>query len=419
VRSRLVALLGLALGGAACQWLVTLDADGPALVQREAGGAEAGPTDPCGAIPPPPDNVSDAGSDADLDITLAATYFGYDNVGREDFLCAQSGLDLDGLNSSAADCTPFACQPLAGSEKNRARCDGPNGADNAFASILKDLSAVLAQNNSTLNQLAPALTITRGVMNFLIELRGYNGTPNDDRVDIDVWTASGITGMQQPASFEIQDLEKLEETWDGGDPNTEWTVDSRSVKTDGTKLVIPKVVARGYVADGILVAPHMGQITLPPFVGSPVQVNDAELTGKLFQKDGRWQLVEGRVAARVESGRLLNILGATKATDSAQMCDPGSALYPLLRQELCTSLDLPPDGGAVDAGVPCGAISAGFAISFIESKITYQETNGFRAPVTGTSRFHGRPACPDDAGTVFCDDCSWAQASRCPPDPLQ
>jgi hypothetical protein len=418
VRSRLVALLGLMLAGAACQWLVTLDADGPTLTPREAGVVEAGLADPCGPVPPPPIDVPDGGPDAALDIVLAATYFGYDNVGREGILCAESSLDIDGLDSGPPDCTPLACQPAAAG-KNSAACDGPWGADNAFEAILKDLSLALGQSKDTLTALAPTVAISRGVLNFLVELQDYNGTPNDDNVNVLVWTSSGITGLDLPTTLEYQQIVTLPEVWDGGDPSTEWTIDDRSVRSDGA-LIFPKITSTGYVKDGLFIVPHLGQLMLPPLVGSPIQVTDASMSGKLFLQDGRWRLIDGRIAARIENRRLLDIVGASKLTGAGQLCDPGSDLYAVLRSELCSSLDLPPDGGAADPTVTCGAMSGGFAIDSIETKITYQAGTvaGFKKVLTGPSRFHGKPPCAD-GGTVFCDDCTWAASRRCPPEPLQ
>jgi hypothetical protein len=393
---------------------VPLHAEGPPKGENEAG-IDAGPADPCGPVPPRPPPAADADVDGTV-IVLAAYFWGYDD-GGQDFLCKESGLNLDGLDSPPPDCAPVACSSLPGGPaKNVAGCDGPNGSDDALAAVISQLSDGLAQDPNTLKAFAPTLALERGVLNLLFQIRGYNGTPSDDDIELAVWTSSGITGLAQPTSFEYQDLQGLPPRWDGGQ-DVEWTIDERSAKLDG-ELVLPKIVAHGYVTDGILVVPSTGPLSLPPLVGTPIGVQDGILMGRLFREAGRWQLTDGRLATRVESAEFLNVVGASRLTSNGQLCSPASALYALLRADVCASLDLPADGGAPDAATRCGALSLAFTIASVESKIaTRTGAEGLQTFVTGKSGFHGRPPCEDDAGTIWCDDCAWPSASRCPPPP--
>jgi hypothetical protein len=407
-RIALVSLLALA----ACQWLVPLRGEPP---ESPDAGIDAGATDPCGPIvltPPSPSVPDDAGGSP---IVLGLYLWDYKKSDGQGSLCAEPGFNLDGLDTALPSCTPVSCSLPPGASATDA-CDDAEGRDDALATILDLMSTALSGGTESTQTFNPTVALQRGVMNLIIEVRNYGGGRDDPSVEVALWLSSGIAGVGQPDTLKYDALQAMPALWDGGQ-DVEWMIDETSVIRQGEWFVTPKVLSKGYVRDGVLVVPSTGPMELPSLSGSPLALRDAVFMGRLFQHEGRWTLTQGRIGATFDNASFLGLFGASRFASPEQLCERSNKkLYDLLRGSICSSLDLPPDGGAPNAAVPCGSLSAAFSVAAAETKIAYRTggPNGVRVPLTGVSGgLHRTPPCPDDAG-IWCDDCAWPAPRRCP-----
>ncbi len=289
------------------------------------GGTDSG-IDPCSRQPPGPPGGAD-GPDvgsrtwALRDVTLDQSGDVWRNL----------GYDLD--NRCTEDITDeHLCIPP---EAPVPPLDGDNGIDNAFGeSILARITAF----NSAFE--ANARRNMEEGNAILVTMKGWNGTPNDPLVDIEMVQALGVNRA---------DAEPLPQ-WDGDD---RWIQASTSFQAG-----LPLIRDDGaYVTDGMFVMniPNRQPITLP-WVDDNIfdlLLTDATLTGRISE-DGQMLtdvLLTGRYA----------LIDLSVAWEAAGLC-AGGMLRTIVDDLLGRELDVRSAPGTGGPGRTCDAISV--AMSF-------------------------------------------------------
>lgn len=258
-----------------------------------------------------------------------------------------------------------------------------------------------------------------GLVAVVIALHDYSGEANDEQVQVHVYNAVGIEGLDAGVTSDTSPSEvlALPEVWDGGQ-DVAWIVGNDSVVGSGA-LATARVRADGYVTEDTLVVPNVGAIGLPLGLGRVVVARDAVLVGRLERPTNataRHRLTHVRIGARVASAQVLSAVGGVTnpLRDKTKLCDPaGAADYEaFFRAPLCGHMDLPTGGASPSAKVRCGDMSFGANGAFAEARLSRLPNGDL---VLGQPPIGIREPCLDDAGTVFCDDCDWDAPRRCLP----
>jgi hypothetical protein len=402
--------------GSACEFFVSFAIDGPRPVENEAG-AETGPPvdagfDPCGTDIPPrmavPGNV-----DADAPRIVFAAYTWA--IGGGPDLCAQAGLNLDGLNSATPECGdagPCRRHEDIGGIAAGAACDFEGGVDNALSTL--SATFVNATKGLALSPKDLDVLVGTGAVTMVMALDGYNQTDIDDDVTLNFFGAAHLDGVDAGERTD-DELRALPRLWDGGQADAHWIVDENAVTSTGV-AVLPLFVRHGYVSRSELVVDGVDAryFRLPHIASAGrATIQHGTLMGQLQHDDsGRWKLTKGRFTGAYASSGLLATLGAFRNGLATRYCNQESAnTYAALRIYACGSLDLPADlSQPADPNALCGTMSMGFSFASIESQFLYDETgHQVIGPVFATEA----PLCPDDAGTLWCDDCAWDGPRRC------
>jgi len=270
------------------------------------------------------------------------------------------GLDLDGMNTTtiadAAECVAANGSPPL---------DGEKGIDNAFGQyVLPTVVSLLAclEDNIALHQ-----GLGRGTV--LLRLRGWNGTPNDAKVDMSTFSAVDGTSLD--------DVSELE--WGGSDgsslmlpgsageaPNPAWDGDdyffvdpSTLITGDLDRSVVWQTDA--YVSNGRIVFPLDAGSTFV-FLTGPGSFSIA-LNGFVvadISDDGQ-TLDKGLIAGRFPAGKLVGALGPLGICDETLQ---GSVLG-----LLTDNLDLRADPTVGSPDDDCTAIGIAFSFQGIRARI--------------------------------------------------
>lgn len=402
----------------ACELLVPLDraARANADAAIDTGAADAG-VDPCGVVPPPPPADTDGPSHAP--IVLAAFRWAISAYSDPALFCDNSGFDLDGVTTGppGACNEQRSCVPIPPAVASRGRlfgCDDPNGADRgvadlyAFASEAPGLRSVFKEED--LNKL-----VSKGLMNSILELEDYNGRADDPDVKVSLFGSSGLDTVDAAAGrpFTLAELLALPDVWSGTE-DAGWKLDESTVDRGG--LARARFREVGYVRDHVLVLPALHEGIFPvPVLARGLPYFGGVMMGRIVAPTdgGPYRLTHVRVGTRVASRALLGVVGGSAVDGigvTGPICAPaGELAYGVIRDVLCSSLDLPPLDAGADA--TCGELSISAHLAYVESRYSLTPTG---APVVEPSRTTLEPPCLDDAGTEWCDDCAWAQPTRCP-----
>ncbi len=234
--------------------------------------------------------------------------YGFGTSGMVDV--ADSGLvpygwDLDGkCTCHGSPAGPPSCSQAAGTKEN---CDDDAGRDHIALEIFRVLGVTAETGSQTANQ-----AMQDGQYGLLVQITGYNGTPNDEQVTVAIYASNGLAAP------------------DGGKPapmhngNDQWTVDPKYIGPaapvgtncdNNNALCVPSYSdGDAYVTNGVLVA-NLGEVPLtfgnqPNIGGAVMLLNDLLLVGTLVQTgisggDVGWSIVNGSVSGRWETSDLL------------------------------------------------------------------------------------------------------------------
>jgi hypothetical protein len=275
---------------------------------------------------------------------------------RDGGLAVAYGYDLDGLCTCAPD--PESCLPVArdGAPPPPKHCDFEAGVDNALGGLLGRFSQLpnfFAQDYIN-GQLA------KGVYGAVVRISGYNGKPNDQFVNLEIFSSNGTNGTQMgfptPPKYDGTDV---------------WTVDPTAVVggvvPDGGEPKAKSSTSDAYVANGVLVA----KLDFPISVGAAnndgtvtIELKDSVVTAKLVPQGSSWRLDEGLITGRWSTAKMLPSLQVLRDPfDISQPLCGANVTYGELKKQICNAQDIGPSSAEDGKNAPCSALSVGFGFT--------------------------------------------------------
>jgi hypothetical protein len=313
-----------------------------------------------------PEGASDDGTNISIDFAMESLRA--DTSGTVDSgTPPPQGLDFD----NACTCPePETCRRPDGGQRTRA-CDGDAGRDNAVASFFNQLGVGVPDFRFDFG----TKRIADGVFTIFVNVRGWNGKPDDPQVTVSLVMSQGF-----------DDAANGERTRPAFDGNDVWLADQESL-LEGAELVgadcrspsgrpcLARVQdLNAYVRDGALVAnlsdPLTGKarVVMNTPLGSLVfDLLETTLVANIREVDGRYRL-DGELTGRWPAESLLGALANVEnpyATDTL-LCQNVNNTYDLLKGTVCASLDLAADRSKDRTDAPCEALSS--ALSFTAGK---------------------------------------------------
>jgi len=266
------------------------------------------------------------------------------------------GYDLDGLCSHPPD-PPVECLPPARTADPET--DGEGGIDNAFGHQLYPLIALTLPELENDAHLSEAM----GVGAILVRLRGWNGQPDDSRVEATLMI--GVTGTAGGADGAPPDVTVVGNTiqapdgsappppaWDGHDYF--WVRDDGFLDGDPARPRLQDDNA--YVAGDLLVA------TLPTRVDILFQATEQAVLVRLTDSIAVGRIVdEGARFDAVVAGRWA-LFDIFETAERVGICQ-GTTQYRLLSDQLDRIADIRATAGTGGEGVACDAMSVGAAFT--------------------------------------------------------
>lgn len=367
--SRFAAALAALILPVGCAVIAGLDGDdrlAPSTGTTGAGGDAA--SCPLATVPgPPPDAAGGGGAGSGDDIVVALRSI---DLG-EGINAGKIGLDLDGACTCPG--VPLCTEPAWASGDH---CDGELGRDNAAAQAF---AAINDQVPGTISSGVLRAQINKGEWSLLLRVRGYDGSPDDGAVEVDVYPTTGLAGQG------------VTPAWDGNDA---WPIADTGL-VDGQSLDQPIAVdTKAYVSGGVLVAHPKSTSVL--FVGAllrlRVQLSSVTISGRIVPGDaGGLQISEGLIAGVWTLSDLFKGLSDLRYEGGKALCRD-SGVYLQIRDTLCSVTDI---SSATAITELCDALS--FGMSFEASPVKL----GMVVPVPPLP---GKP-CSADAGDPKDDFC--------------
>jgi hypothetical protein len=194
-------------------------------------------------------------------------------------------------------------------------------------------------------QVDPNALVKNGVNTILLELSGWNGEPNDDRVTV---RANGSGPLERSSHWgglgsgiPIGQVDGGAVVWDGQDT---WMFRDVDAVIDD----------RAYVSDGELVS--TAEINLQ--LGSlKYAISGGIISASLEKSDGGYRLARGLVTGRIGDTALLTALGGI-AFGGESVCE-GSEAFKFAKSEICGLVDIAEVSGNDNEGRTCRALSVG------------------------------------------------------------
>lgn len=334
----------------------------------DGGGESDAPATCVSELPPEKKPGDDSGKN--LALSFAFDKLRIDTLGDSPAGARPVGLDLDKTCTCPG---PDTCVRPSGLPP---ACDGPKGQDTALSTLFNGL-------NGTLQIFPTSFAVERikaGRFTILVDVRGWNGEPDDPAVSVSIRLSRRI-------DQQAKDGGRPEPLFDGHDL---WTVDSSSV-TGGTDAVgqdcrdtvagltcVAKILdPKAYVSGGKLVArPRVdptGTLPVPLYVGTaagPLAFGfyDLIMTATIGGPNGGPYRLDGEMAGRLDAPSYI-----TSVANLQDVTQPGSNEDPLcknpvlvaaLQTSICSARDLAPPGKD-STGSPCTFLSAAFSFSAI------------------------------------------------------
>lgn len=295
------------------------------------GGSPASPGSCALRRPPgrPADTDTGAGTDAgSLELTFVARTLRAGDLRADDGTPEhlRVGLDLDGVctgESKAHACSPPDWDP-AGS---RGAVDGEDGIDNAAGEAFFRSNE---EHNGSATDYGTSL-VALGERSYAVRIRGYDGTPDDARVEV---TLIAVTTRPSPGARATMPLWNGQDEWLGLEAFFELDDDQELPIVDGP-LPEPKYVdPEGYVAGGKLVAHY------PRIWSHHGMFERLWLVATLEQTDEGHRLTDGVMGGRLGVDSLLATLGSTyDRTTSSWICTD-SPQYETRKAFVCSLADV-------------------------------------------------------------------------------
>ncbi len=294
-----------------------------------AGGSGGGAPEQCGVTFPSPPMGADSGGDISFTAALHRVNFGDKGT---------VGLDLDQFCSCHG-------QPASCLEK-KPHCDDEAGRDNGAAEILKTMTKLFGDEHFGSDFFTKVAE--KGKWSLLYRVRGYNGQPDDGRVELDLYASTGFVHVDPNGTDTPQ--------WLGQDV---WKVSPKSVKEGDVDQPLYRDLS-AYVNNWVLVASlPQTEITISGGQGNlSITLNGASVLARIMYdlKLKAYWLTEGQIVGRWKLADVFATLSSFRDSDNFPLCKD-SALYQGAKSLLCESADiLSYVGGPAD---PCDAISTG------------------------------------------------------------
>lgn len=221
-------------------------------------------------------------------------------------------------------------------------CDAMGGIDNAGAKLFM----LLALAGPTVSSMNYSKRADEGAWSFLIRVQGYNGKPDDPKVNVALYPSKGA--KVKPPMWDGTDvfLAVPDSVGDGG-------VDDPSFKSNGA-----------YVSGGVLVATIPNTELTITGGGSntiTIRLSAGVITGKLAQVNTLWHLQAGTLAARWPVTEVFNSLSSFRDNNGKPFCT-NQVAYALAKTRICDGADILVDG-TQPKSAPCDALSIGLGFS--------------------------------------------------------
>lgn len=354
-KSLYLAVLGLGLVVAACQWIVGIDGDLRVAAGSDAGfdaSTDGGAPDPCRSegVPSVPADAT-PGGDISIVFALRSIDFGIDAA-------APVGLNLDGRCTCPG---PESCRA-----PGAVPCDQDRGIDNGSRDLLAQVFGRGVLDQPTINN-----ALQSGYFGALVQIDGWNGEPDDAHVSVQVFASQGFEGP----------VGRSQPVFDGNDV---WSVDDESVSrggVDGGPPYVSKALDdSAFVAGGSLVS----TLSFPIIVGSSfgqrvrIDVSDGRLFASIRTEKGPGDAgvqysLQGTLAGRWQASDLLRSLASLSDPITSTPICGDSGVYQLVKSEVCARLDIPAKGSNDDLGQSCSAVSLGAKFVAANAKLGSQK----------------------------------------------
>ena len=259
------------------------------------------------------------------------------------------GFDLDDR------CTcpePAACR----GDPKADLCDPDGGIDNKLGTALKVIPA--ASQFVSADQLRQHFA--QGQANVILDVTAYNGSANDDRVDVYLIRSTGTA-----KTGDAGDTPTIP-SFDGADPFDCVKDDVAACSAAG---IVPAVSLQpGYVTDHILVVPDVS-FTLSVVAGYPIRgrgVLKARIEGFAPGPAGepRYALHDGIVAGALPVSDLVAAIALIEQSPGVTLCSD-QQIMTFIETQLCVARDTtfaPAPGGD---GASCDSVSAAFSFDAV------------------------------------------------------
>jgi hypothetical protein len=360
------------------------DATDDGAIQSDALSPDAG-TGACGEIGIAAEPIDAAvGGGPPVLVALKVLDFGVDQDGGAGSI---PGFNLDKVCSVDLASSTCETKVLESTFERHAQDKSATGIDNAGYSLIKYISGF----SSLITAESINGGIAAGKYGAVVRITDWNGQPDDDDLQVEVFPAIGLLPRADP---------------DGGfNANDQWILDSRFE-------VAPNVIAssvksdRAWVSGGTLVA-RLSEIYFPILIDQDpkpfdLHLHDVIIQGTLVTANGATVLTAGTVAGRWKTDEFLGQVRTIFVKDgnglhNTVLCEPvaiAQLLYGGVKKEVCDARDIRSDSDDTH-NLPCDAFSAAMRID------SYSVTNlgafDASAPIA--------PRCQDAAIPVG-DDCT-------------
>jgi hypothetical protein len=323
-----IVLVSLAGGSVACQSLIRLED----RYLASDGAVDCPHSEP----PPPPQIISSSSSIGDLVFAVTTAEFGTDSVEGGVPLYQTLGFDLDQTCTGEGQ-GPSCVEPSSAVPNEH---DGDAGIDNAYGKL------VFGSAMGTID--------TVNARAILFRIRGYDGDPDDEQVEVCLYVAYGL----EPR------LDGGGPFWDGQD---RWMIASDTLLSPGVGLPFRVDQPRycdehAYVSSSVLVA-HLDEARFPSIVLlAPTYLSRAHhvvMAGHLVRAAGVWELQNTMIGFRASVPDALTYGSQGQMLTGGPYC-MDSTSYMGIKQRICSVVDITVDPSPPSA--PCDALSVGFSL---------------------------------------------------------
>lgn len=263
------------------------------------------------------------------------------------------------------------------------QCDDINGIDNAVAKLFKTLGEFVSVDGITSSYYNDEAD--KGAWSILIRVSGYNGTPNDKNIVVELLTTPGLYKAASGAGGgggAGGSSPEIKANWDGTD---EWPVPVDILKNSngvspgldepnggGPGYQSVYIDKNAYVADGILVATiptadidlagsGAGQFLIRLYAGSLVgQIVDPDGTGTKFE------LKDTVISGRWKTSDFFNRLGSVKVSNYT-FCRDDLITYGTFKKNLCSYVDIASTLGGPT--ISCDSVSFAMRMQGFPAKV--------------------------------------------------